>query len=135
MECFKMDNSQLGIQYMQEGKWEEAAKIFMEEIEKNPNNAVSYVNFGNVLSALGDDTRALSFYQKAIEIDDTTAAAYYSAGTVYYEKENLESAKNMFELALEKGLESSDNFFMLGLTYVGLDKGNWQSLIFKEQLN
>lgn len=86
MECFKMDNSQLGIQYMQEGKWEEAAKFFMEEIEKNPNNAVSYVNFGNVLSALGDDTRALSFYQKAIEIDDTTAAAYYSAGPFIMKK-------------------------------------------------
>lgn len=46
---------------MQEGKFEEAAKVFMEEIEKNPANAVSYVNFGNVLSALGDLSRAVSF--------------------------------------------------------------------------
>ena len=30
-----MDKNQIGIQYMQEGKWEEAAKAFMEAIEES----------------------------------------------------------------------------------------------------
>ena len=35
-----MDKNQQGIQYMQEGNYEEAAKIFNEAIEENPSEPV-----------------------------------------------------------------------------------------------
>ena len=114
-----MDNNQIGIQMMQEGKWEEAAKAFMEEIEKNPKDAVAYINFGNVLSAVGDPEKALKFFQKAIELGGG-GAAYYSAGALCYESEQYDDAKNMFEQALKAGLHSSDNYFMLGMCLVNL---------------
>src|SRR5690606_28665333 len=115
-----MDKNKTGIEFMKEGKWEEAAKSFMEAIEENPGDAVSYINFGNVLSAVGETEKALSFFKKAIEIDEGASAAYYSAGNVYFEQENFEEAKNMFEQALLKGLDSGDNYFMLGLTLMRL---------------
>jgi tetratricopeptide (TPR) repeat protein len=34
-------------------------------------------------------------------------------------------AKNMFETAMKKGLQSSDNYFMLGLSLVQLDQGKF----------
>lgn len=117
-----MDKNQQGIQYMQEGKWEEAAKIFMEAIEENPKDAVSYINFGNVLAAVGENDKALSFFEKAIELDDRAAAAYYSAGNLYFENDDLDAAKKMFEKAMQQGLESSDNYFMLGLTLAQLEQ-------------
>ena len=98
----KMDKNQLGVQYMQEGKWEEAARIFNEVIEENPQDAIAYINFGNVLSAVGDDEKALKFYEKAIELDENAAAAYYSAGNIYFSNEKFEQAKNMFEHGYEK---------------------------------
>ena len=61
-----MDKNQIGIGYMQEGKWEEAAKAFMEAIEESPNDAVSYINFGNVLTAVGDTKRALDFFKRPL---------------------------------------------------------------------
>lgn len=67
-----MDKNQLGVQYMQEGNLEEAAKAFNEAIQENPNDPVAYINFGNVLSAVGDDEKALNFYQKSIEIDENS---------------------------------------------------------------
>ena len=79
-----MDKNQLGVQYMQEGKWEEAAKTFNEVIEENPTDPIAYINFGNVLSAVGDDDKALKFYEKAIQLDENAAAAYYSAGTILF---------------------------------------------------
>ncbi len=114
-----MDKNQIGIGYMQEGKWEEAAKAFMEAIEESPEDAVSYINFGNVLTAVGDTKRALDFFQKAITLDKNAAAAYYSAGNIFYENEQFQQAKNMFESALKNGLDSSDNFFMLGMSQLG----------------
>ena len=101
-----MDKNQQGIQYMQEGKYEEAAKIFNEAIEENPSEPVAYINFGNVLTAVGEYDKAIRFYQKALELDENAAAAYYSLGNLYYESEKLIEAKDMFEAAIRHGLES-----------------------------
>lgn len=113
-----MDKNQTGIEYMKEGNWEEAAKTFAEAIEDQPEDPVAYINFGNVLTAAGDNERAMTFYDKAISLDENATAAYYSKGSVYYDNENFEDAKNMFELAMKKGLDNGDNFFMLGMTLV-----------------
>ncbi|MEH7109522.1 MULTISPECIES: tetratricopeptide repeat protein [Bacillaceae] len=115
-----MDKNQLGVKYMQEGNLEEAAKAFYEAINENGQDPIAYINFGNVLSALGDNDKALQFFQKAIEIDENAAAAYYSAGNLYYSNGQFSQAKDMFESAMKKGLESSDNFFLLGMSLMKL---------------
>ncbi|HEY2421525.1 MAG TPA: tetratricopeptide repeat protein, partial [Neobacillus sp.] len=51
--------------------------------------------------------------------------AFYSIGNVYFSHEHYNEAKNMFEQAMKKGLHTSDNFFMLGLTLVQLDRGRF----------
>ena len=63
-----------GIQYMQEGNWEEATKNFTEAIEENPKDALGYINFANLLDVLGDSERAILFYKRALELDDKSAA-------------------------------------------------------------
>ena len=113
-----MDKNQIGIEFMKEGKWEEAAKAFAEAIDAQPEIPVAYINFGNVLTAVGDTERAMNFYDKAISLDENATAAYYSKGSVYYDNQNFEDARKMFELAMKKGLDNGDNFFMLGMTLV-----------------
>lgn len=118
-----MDKIQQGIEYMQQGKYEEAAKIFNESIEENPKEPVGYINFGNVLTAVGEREKAERFYLKAIELDEKAAAAYYSLGNLYYESDDkLMDAKDMFEKAIRLGLDNSDAYFMLGLTLMALDQ-------------
>jgi tetratricopeptide (TPR) repeat protein len=117
-----MDKNQLGIQYMQEGKWEEAAKTFNEAIEETPKDPIAYINFGNLLAVLNETEKAHQFYKKAIDLDENAGAAYYSAGNLFFEESNFHKAKDMFELALKKGLQTADNYFMLGLSLVNLDQ-------------
>ena len=64
-----MDLNQRGIEAMQNGNFEEAATFFSEAIEANPNDAVGYINFGNLLSAVNELEKALKFYEKALEFD------------------------------------------------------------------
>ena len=78
-----------GIQYMQEGNWEEAAKNFTEAIEENPKDALGYINFANLLDVLGDSERAILFYKRALELDDKSAAAYYGLEMYIMAKSNL----------------------------------------------
>jgi tetratricopeptide (TPR) repeat protein len=111
-----MDKNQIGIDFMREGKWEEAAKAFAEAIDAQPKDPVAYINFGNVLTAVGDTERAMNFYDKAISLDENATAAYYSKGSVYYDNQDFDEARKMFELAMKKGLDNGDNFFMLGMS-------------------
>ena len=95
-----MSKNELGISYMQEGKWEEAAKAFSEAIEENPNDAVAYINFGNVLTAVGETEKAVNFYKKALTIDENAGAAFYALGNLYYESEQY--TKEIFQTIIRE---------------------------------
>ena len=88
-----MDKNLQGIQYMQEGKWEEAVKVFNEIIEESPEDPIAYINFGNLLATLDDNERALQFFQKAIELDEDAASAYYSMGICFMKVNSISKPK------------------------------------------
>jgi tetratricopeptide (TPR) repeat protein len=77
------DFNQKAIELLQQGKYEEAGKVISEAIEKEPNNPINYVNFGNLLSIVGEQEKAINFFKKAISLDNDIATAYYGAGNVY----------------------------------------------------
>ena len=108
-----------GIQYMQEGNWEEAAKNFTEAIEEIRKMRLGILIL-NLLDVLGDSERAILFYKRALELDDNPAA-YYGLGNVYYGQEQFAEAKAVFEQAMQAGLQSADVTFMLGITHVQLE--------------
>ncbi len=53
-----MDKNLKGIELLQQGKVEEAVKLFTEAIEENPKEPVGYINFGNVLMSVGDNGKS-----------------------------------------------------------------------------
>ena len=50
------------------------------------------------------------------------ATAYYGAGNIYYNQENFNEAKNMYEKALKKGLDQGDLHYMLAMSLVAIDQ-------------
>ncbi|HEY9570419.1 MAG TPA: tetratricopeptide repeat protein, partial [Metalysinibacillus sp.] len=56
--------NELGIEAFQEKRYDEAAQAFNDAIEANPEEAVGYINFGNLLAVLNDTERAERFFQK-----------------------------------------------------------------------
>lgn len=109
----KLDLNEQGIKAVQEKRYEDAAQCFNDAIEKEPNNPVGYINFGNLLSALNDLERAERFFQKAITIDETSATAYYGLANLYYNGERYTEAARLYELAIKHGIEGADAFYML----------------------
>ncbi|MCY9400829.1 tetratricopeptide repeat protein, partial [Bacillus haynesii] len=88
---------------MQEGDFEKAAEAFTKAIDENSGDPVPYINFANLLSAVGELDRALKFYDRAAALDEKAGAAYYGAGNVYVMKERYQEAKDMFEKAHRTG--------------------------------
>lgn len=109
-----MNYNELGIQAIQEENYEKAVEYFTRAIEENPNEAIGYINFGNLLSSMNEDERAEKFFQKAITLDEHAATAFYSLANLYYNAERFEEAAKLYEKAISSGIEGPDAYFMLG---------------------
>ncbi|MFZ0578088.1 MAG: tetratricopeptide repeat protein [Psychrobacillus psychrotolerans] len=109
-----MDYNELGIQAIQEENYEKAVELFTKAIEENPNEAIGYINFGNLLSSMNEDERAEKFFQKAITLDEGAATAYYSLANLYYNAERFAEAAKLYEKAIATGIEGPDAYYMLG---------------------
>src|SRR5699024_3952923 len=71
--------------YMNEGKYEEAAKEFIEYINANETDPIGYLTFGNLLVLLEQYEEAERIFRKAIDLDSELATGYYSLGNLFYE--------------------------------------------------
>lgn len=117
VEVKKMDYNEIGILAFQEKRYEDAAKAFTEAIENNPDDAIGYVNFGNLLASMKDNDRAERFFQKAITINETTATAYYGLANLYYNAERYIEAAKLYQKAIEHGIQGADAFYMLAKSF------------------
>ncbi|PYF08824.1 tetratricopeptide repeat protein [Ureibacillus chungkukjangi] len=112
-----MDYNEIGIIAFQEKRYEDAAKAFTEAIENNPDEAIGYVNFGNLLAAMNDSERAERFFQKAITVDEKTATAYYGLANLYYDAERYIEAAKLYQKAIEHGIQGADAYYMLAKSF------------------
>lgn len=74
-----------GVKLMQKGKYENAAKKFEAALKKNPGMAEAHNNLGYSLRKQGSDNyeRALSHYNRAIELKSDLAEAYMYRGVLH----------------------------------------------------
>lgn len=112
-----MNYNELGIQAIQEENYEKAVELFTKAIEENPNEAIGYINFGNLLASMNENDRAERFFQKAITLDEHAATVYYSLANLYYNAERFEEAAKLYEKAISNGIEGADAYFMLGKSF------------------
>ena len=63
-----MDKTEQAIEWMKQQKYEQAAELFNKIIEQHPKDPLGYINFGNLLLHINDLDRAMSFFNKAIEV-------------------------------------------------------------------
>lgn len=74
-----------GVKLMEQGKYEKAAKKFEAALKKAPNLAEAHNNLGYSLRKQGSQNfeRALSHYNKAIELKPDLARAYMYRGVLH----------------------------------------------------
>lgn len=113
----KVDNNEIGIIAFQEKRYEDAAQAFTDAIEQNPEEAIGYVNFGNLLATLNDIERAERFFQKAIVVDEKAATAYYGLANLYYNAERYIEAAKLYQKSIDNGIEGADAYYMLAKSF------------------
>lgn len=109
-----MDYNEKGIQALQNKQYEQAIEAFLKAIDENPEEAVGYINIGNVFGSIGEVEKAERFFQKAITLDEGAGTALYGLANLYYNEERYAEAAKLYEQAIQTGIEEADAYFMLG---------------------
>lgn len=109
-----MNYNEQGIKALQEKKYELAIESFMAAIQEAPEEAVGYINLGNVFGSIGEIEQAERFFQQAIALDEKAGTARYGLANLYYNEERFSEATKLYEQAIRLGVEEADAYFMLG---------------------
>lgn len=84
---------------------------------RNSQSAVQAYNRGTLYQQREDWDRAIFFYTRALENDDTFTTAYFNLGAAYWAKGDHELAKDAYRLAIETQPEASAARFNLALLH------------------
>src|SRR5699024_7200332 len=112
----KMEDFDQALIYMNEGKYEEAAKEFIEYINANETDPIGYLNFGNFHVLIEQYEEAERIFRKAIDLYSELDKGYYSINNLFYEQEMYRAAQTQFQEAIVLGLDDADVHFLQGMS-------------------
>jgi len=75
------------------------------------------LKIANIYKLLGNNTKAIGFYDKIITIDKDCTDAYFNKGLVYANQKNYDDAITCFEKVIELSPEYPYAYYSLALTY------------------
>lgn len=99
-----------------QGRYQEATKIFKKLIDKNPQNARYYSWLGVVLHKMGRYEEALKETQRALKLEPDNAEYYRSLGVTLHEMGRYKEALKEKQRALELEPDNARYHFSLGVT-------------------
>lgn len=90
------------------GRYDDANKALREALGIRPNDALTWINLGNLYDEEGKKQEAQEAYEKAISLDPDNARAHYNFGLLLIEDNKTEEARLEFEKARKLDPADSD---------------------------
>jgi len=103
--------------------WQNDLTLCNDIIRKSPHKVRSYNNRGNAYGKLGESYKAISDYNKAIEMSPNYQEAYNNRGNTYFSLSKITQALSDFNMAIEIDPHYTDAYNNRGLLYS--NQGNW----------
>jgi Flp pilus assembly protein TadD len=97
-----------GIYLASEGRTKEAGDALKEAIALDPEDAMAYLNLGNVMDQIDEKENAEKLYRKAISLDAENILAHYNLGLLLSDLGKLKDAEMEFGAAVRIDPADSD---------------------------
>jgi cytochrome c-type biogenesis protein CcmH/NrfG len=111
--CWMAYNN-LGYEFLQTGRVEEAISLCSRALELHPNDNEAHNNLGIAFARKGNLDLAFHEYREALRINPNYADAHYYLGTVYAKKGELNTAIQEYREALRITPDDMDAHYNLG---------------------
>lgn len=117
----------IAMSYYQMEDYGRAEKVLLFLLKKNPDDAeITYTTARNYLD-MGLEGKAIPYYEKAVQLDETKSKWHAELGLLYYNNNNYKKAVASFNKAAEHGFIRGNDFNEnLGFAYLysgEFDKG------------
>lgn len=99
--------AQNGAMAVTDGRWEEARKIYLEMVDKAPDNALAYANLGVAEHQLGNLLAAAGNLTKSLELNPTISQNWQTLGLIQYERGNLDLAISSLTRAIHESPQNA----------------------------
>jgi tetratricopeptide (TPR) repeat protein len=80
----------MGVQYGDLGEFDEGLRLLKRSLSMNPMNSVTYHHIGVIYQSLGDDARAVEWFNKALALKPDLAQTQVSLADMYMEQAKYE---------------------------------------------
>ena len=104
----------------QEGKLEEAEKLYKKILDTEPTNLDANKNLSILLLKLGKLDEAETSCKKTIELKPDFMECYYDLGNILYQLGKLDEAEKNFQKVIELKPDHIEAYFNLGVIFVEL---------------
>lgn len=103
--------------YMLENNYSEEFKALSKALDIDSSNALTLVKLGRCYRNLGMQDKAISTYEKALELDPQMGTAYTNLGTIYILNKNYREAATQYEKGLPFISKNEDDYWTAYANY------------------
>ncbi|MDN5204645.1 tetratricopeptide repeat protein [Fulvivirgaceae bacterium BMA10] len=107
------ESSELGDQYFNKGKYDEAVAEYSKYLELQPNNVKSLYNRGRAYEEIGDYSNAMEDFKKVLKIDPRNVSAHLSVGQDFYRNGDYASAIFYYDKAVKLDPSSAQAHYLI----------------------
>ena len=98
-------------------KYDEAIDYYTKAVIFKPQDKVTMLKIANLYKLLGNNAKALSFYDKLLVIDANNVDAYFNKGLILAAQKNYDECIKCFEKVLTISPDYPYAYYSLGMAY------------------
>ena len=103
-------------------KYTEALDYYTKAVVYKPQDKITILKIANIYKLTGNNTKALSFYDKLLTMDKNNTDAYFNKGLVFANQKNYDDAIKCFERVIQLSpdypyAEYPYAYYSLGMSY------------------
>lgn len=111
-------HNNLGVAYMEQGRFDDAAREFLSALAIKPDHASAYNNLGLIYTRHNMLNEAEQAFQNALRLKPDYAKAYNNLGVVFARQGRYDAAMKAFQNALRYKSDVVDAYNNIGLLYL-----------------
>ena len=98
-------------------KYNEALDYYAKAVVYVPQDKITLLKIANIYKLTGNNTKAISFYDRLLIIDKDNTDAYFNKGLVLANQKNYDDAIKCFERVLQLSPDYPYAYYSLGMAY------------------
>ena len=98
-------------------QYNDALDYYTKAVVYAPQDKITMLKIANIYKLTGNNTKALSFYDKLISIDKDNTDAYFNKGLVLANQKNYDDAIKCFERVIQLTPDYPYAYYSLGMAY------------------